>query len=150
MRTNLIKPVSEKKGGVLVFFALSLVALTAMAALALDVSHLYGVKSQLQVAANAAALAGANALTGSSDTVKKNSAAAEATTVASQNSADVYPAGSANAGQVIPVTLHAGDITSGNWNGTTFYGGRHPAKRGKSGSQPARCREPAEGPELAY
>ncbi len=76
MKTTLIKPVSEKKGGVLVFFALSLVALTAMAALALDVSHLYGVKSQLQVAADAAALAGANALTGSDATAMKTSAAA--------------------------------------------------------------------------
>ena len=68
----------------MVFFALSLVVLMGMAALALDVSHLYGVKSQLQVAADAAALAGANALTGSSDTVKKNNAADEATSVTSR------------------------------------------------------------------
>ncbi len=89
MKTALIKPVAGKKGGVLVIFALSLVALIAMAALALDVAHLYGVKSQLQVAADAAALAGANALEGSSDTVKKTNATTEAKNVALQNSADV-------------------------------------------------------------
>ena len=126
MRTNLIKPVSEKKGGVLVLFALSLVVLTAMAALALDVSHLYGVKSQLQVAADGAALAGANALEGSSSAIMTTNATAAAKNVASLNSADVYPSGSANAGQVIPVTLNGGDISCGNWNGTTFSAGGTP------------------------
>ncbi|MGC2424896.1 MAG: pilus assembly protein TadG-related protein [Nitrospirota bacterium] len=120
MKTTLIKPLSEKKGGVLIFFALSLIALTVVAGLALDAAHLYGVKSQLQVAADAAALAGANALTGTDATTMQTNATTEATTVGAANVADVYSSGTANAGQPIPVTLLPGDIICGIWDGTTF------------------------------
>lgn len=111
---------SEKKGSVLVFFALSLIVLTAMAGLALDVTHLYGVKSQLQLAADAAALAGAAAL--DSDPV------GSARTVAGRNFADVYPAGSASAGAPMPVSLASGppDIILGSYTGTTFTQGGSP------------------------
>jgi hypothetical protein len=120
MKTIFIKALSEKKGGVLVFFAFSLIALTAMAGLALDAAHLYGVKSQLQVAADAAALAGANAMTGSSATAMRTSATTAATTVAAANYADIYPSGGANAGEPMPVTLISGDVICGIWDGTTF------------------------------
>ncbi len=103
---------SEKKGSVLVFFAVSLIVLTAMAGLALDVTHLYGVKSQLQTAADAAALAGASALSGPSPTA---SATAAATAVGGENYADTD-----GSGNLIPVSLHENDIICGTWNGTTF------------------------------
>jgi Flp pilus assembly protein TadG len=117
MMKPMIKPLSNKRGGVLVFFAITLIVMMGMAGLAVDVAHLYGVKSQLQGAADAAALAGANALTGSTPVASATSAA---TTVAAANYADVYPPGVANAGTAIPVTLNSGDVTTGNWDGATF------------------------------
>jgi Flp pilus assembly protein TadG len=117
VKTNLIKPLSEKRGGVLVIFAVALIAMMGMAGLALDVAHLYGVKSQLQVAADAAALAGASVLTGPTAVTDATNAA---TSVGAANYADVYPTGAANAGEAIPVTLNTGDISTGNWNGATF------------------------------
>jgi Putative Flp pilus-assembly TadE/G-like len=119
MKTIFTKALSEKRGGVLVFFALALIALTAMAGLALDAAHLYGVKSQLQVAADAAALAGANALTGSSATAMRNNAFGAATTVAGRNYADADP----QTGLPRPVVLLPADVTCGIWNGTTFSPG---------------------------
>jgi Flp pilus assembly protein TadG len=107
-----MKPFSNKRGGVLVVFAVALIVMAAMAGLAVDVAHLYGVKSQLQVAADAAALAGANALTGSTPAA---SATTEATTVGAANYADAD-----SSGNQVKVALHAGDISTGNWDGTTF------------------------------
>jgi hypothetical protein len=112
MKNIFTKALSEKRGGVLVFFALSLVALTAMVGLALDAAHLYGVKSQLQVAADAAALAGANELTGSSAADMTNNATTAAINVAAANYADVDP----NTGQPKAVVLLPGDISIGNWD----------------------------------
>ena len=111
MKTTLIKSISNKKGGVLVVFAISLIVMTAMAGLALDVAHLYGVKSQLQVAADSAALAGANVLTGATPAA---SASAEATAAAAANFADVD-----SSGNPVTVALHPGDITCGCWDGAT-------------------------------
>ncbi len=97
----------------LVVFAISLIVMTAMAGLALDVAHLYGVKSQLQVAADAAALAGANQLTGSSPSAMIANATNAATTVGSLNAADAD-----SSGKPIPISLHTGDIVCGIWNPT--------------------------------
>jgi hypothetical protein len=54
------------KGQVLAIAALGIVALVAFAALAIDVGLAYAAKRQMQTAADAAAIAGANALLGSS------------------------------------------------------------------------------------
>ena len=127
------KPFSNKKGGVLVTFAIALIVMTAMAGLALDVAHLYGVKSQLQVAADAAASRGANALTGSTPAA---SATTEATTVGAAKFADVD-----SSGKPAAVSLHAGGHICGILGWDHFQSERHPlnavevvAKAGAIGS----------------
>ena len=57
----------SEKGAVMVIAALMMVTLLSIAAIALDVGHLYVVKAKLQSAADAAALAGATTLMDSHD-----------------------------------------------------------------------------------
>lgn len=136
MKTRIIK---NEKGFSLVFLALSIVVLFGFAALAIDVGHLYNVKNQLQVSADAAALAGAALLSG--DNLTQSAARAEAQAIASQNRADVAYDNSVpgvNEGEQIPVSLDAntanvvaGDIVVGNWNpsralGDQFHPGESP------------------------
>jgi Flp pilus assembly protein TadG len=58
------KFLTNKKGVALILVALAIFLLIALAALAIDIAYMYVVKNELQVAADAAALAGAAKLTG--------------------------------------------------------------------------------------
>ncbi len=49
----------ESRGQILIYLALTLILLFAFAGLAIDIAYMYFVKDELQVAADAAALAGA-------------------------------------------------------------------------------------------
>lgn len=128
METKILK---NEKGVSLVLLALAVVVIFGFGALAIDIGHLYNVKNQLQVAADAAALAGAARLVGENDLTQTN-ARNEAQRIAALNVADVaYDAvpgfgqspGAAE-GQPIPVSLQlpqeAGDIEVGNWDGAIF------------------------------
>ena len=64
---SISKALKNKKGITLVLLAFMLVVLIALAALAIDIAYMYVVKNELQVAADAAALAGAAKLTGATD-----------------------------------------------------------------------------------
>ena len=119
----------NNRGVSLVLLALSVVVIFGFAALAVDLGHLYNVKDQLQVAADAAALSGAAELGSSSDTTQ-TAARQAAQRIALKNAADVaYKSGipTASEGQPIPVLLDANnDIEVGNWNGTAFTAGATP------------------------
>jgi len=56
---KIARPIRGERGSILVITALSLVALVGFVGLALDLGHLYVVKTELQNAADAAALAAA-------------------------------------------------------------------------------------------
>jgi Flp pilus assembly protein TadG len=58
----IISKVKDQRGATAIVVALSMAALVGMAALAIDLSHLYVVKNELQNAADAGALAGARVL----------------------------------------------------------------------------------------
>lgn len=66
------KLIRNKKGITLILIALFLVLLLAFAALAIDISYMYLAKNELQVAADAAALAGAATITGEIDNTSIN------------------------------------------------------------------------------
>src|SRR5580700_595295 len=65
---NVSRERERQRGQTIVLVAISLVALLAMAALAIDVVTLYVARSEIQRAADAAALAGAKAIADSSVT----------------------------------------------------------------------------------
>lgn len=133
MKTKILK---NEKGVSLVLLALAVVVIFGFGALAIDIGHLYNVKNQLQVAADAAALAGAAKLVGEND-FTQTKARNEAQKIAALNVADVaydavealppYSPDGAAEGMPIPVALQrndandaGGDIVVGNWDGTTF------------------------------
>jgi hypothetical protein len=62
MRNGAVKRLERQRGAVAVMVALSMVALLAFAAVAVDIGHLYVVRNELQNSADAAALAGAPCL----------------------------------------------------------------------------------------
>jgi len=128
MKTKIL---NNEKGVSLVLLALGIVVIFGFGALAIDIGHLYNVKNQLQVAADAAALAGAAKIKVGNDTTQ-TPARNEAQKIAALNVADVaYDAvpgfgqspGAAE-GQPIPVSLKLpqadGDILVGNWDGAIF------------------------------
>jgi len=106
--------VLDERGVSLVLIALSIVVIFGFGALAIDIGHLYNVKDQLQIAADAAALAGAAKLDGTANPAQAE-ARAEAQRIAVKNVADVayadVPAAGeakfpgAKAGEAIPVAL---------------------------------------------
>jgi Flp pilus assembly protein TadG len=112
---RLLKYYKEKKGISLVLIALLLAVLFMLAGLAIDISYMYYVKNQLQVAADAAALAGVALISNSNDLVQAN-ARAEAIIFAAKNSAAGIPV------EVITDNTNTlsdnNDITVGNWNAT--------------------------------
>jgi Flp pilus assembly protein TadG len=69
---RLLKYYKEKKGISLVLIALLLAVLFMLAGMAIDISYMYYVKNQLQVAADAATLAGAANLAGGIDDTSVN------------------------------------------------------------------------------
>ena len=61
-RMSLLRPLGAHDGSAVIFVAVSLLLLLMFAALAIDVGHLYVVRTELQNAADAGALAGAQVL----------------------------------------------------------------------------------------
>ena len=132
---RLMKYYREKKGITLVLIALMLAVLLFFLGMAVDISYMYHVKNQLQVAADAAALAGASQLSsaiddGTSATFGQLPARREAWKFACRNRAtnqsvflvtnsstdcDAPPASGLNETS----NTSPGDIVVGNWNSTT-------------------------------
>ena len=75
---KIARPIRGERGSILVITALSLVALVGFVGLALDLGHLYVVKTELQNAADAAALAAAEMMDKSTDSLIKARTAAMA------------------------------------------------------------------------
>lgn len=103
----------SNRGIAVVYIALLLVVLLAFVGLAIDIGYMYVAKTQLQNAADAAALAGANLLDGTNATIQ-TAARQEAYKFAALNKA---------AGQNISIDLNTGnddkgDVVVGYWNGT--------------------------------
>ena len=95
----------REKGISVIFTALSLITIVPMVGLAIDAGILYTVKGKLQMAVDAAALAGARALSrGNDDTTQQSNAKAVAQAYAMMN----FPNGYFT---VASPTFNAGDIT---------------------------------------
>lgn len=101
----------DRSGTVLVYVGLSLPVMLALTALAVDFSHVYLERNRLQIAADAAALAGAAVLPDADDVVT------EAREFALANIPDV------GATTVLDET----DVTIGNWDGDAFTAAGLPA-----------------------
>lgn len=130
-----IKIITNTKGITLVVVALLIVILVTFVGLAVDIGYMYVTKGQLQIAADSAALAGADKMksvgTGTAnptDTVQ-SAARNEAITFAASNKA----AGTSvvisndNSNTLSAADVNPGnDIAVGNWNGTAFSAGTTP------------------------
>jgi hypothetical protein len=103
----------NKKGITLVWGAFFLVLCIMFLGLAVDIAYMYVVKNQLQVAADAAALAGTAKLDGTDSTIQTE-ARAEAVKFASANSAAGSMVVLASNGD--NTLSNTNDITVGNWN----------------------------------
>jgi Flp pilus assembly protein TadG len=124
-----VKALHNRRGVSLVFLAISIFVLLAFAGMAIDIAYMYFVKNELNVAADAAALAGAAELDGTNSTQQldareaawkfacKNKAAGQSVFLVSNSSVDCNnppPGGNLNSGNDAD-----GDIVVGNWNATT-------------------------------
>src|SRR4030066_827911 len=103
----------NKKGITLVWGAFFLILCLMFLGLAADIAYMYVVKNQLQVAADAASLAGAAELDGTTSTIQTE-ARAEAVEFASKNSAAGSMVVLASNGD--NTLSNTNDITVGNWN----------------------------------
>lgn len=108
-----LKVIKNRNGTVAVIIATSTVVFVGVAALAIDLGHLFVVRNELQNAADAGALAGARFL------YEKNGAAVSA----SANSV-AYNAAIANRSEKVPVDVHwsggnDGDVQRGHWSFAT-------------------------------
>ena len=104
----MIRPANRRagqRGSVLVLVAVMMVALTALAALVIDLGVFYVAAQQAQNVADAAALAGVGKLR---EGMSLTAASAEAVNVASKNSV-----------LGTPVTLASSDVVVGAWNSVT-------------------------------
>jgi Flp pilus assembly protein TadG len=103
----------DERGSIAVIAAVTLPILLGFAALAIDLSHVYVVRNELQNAADAGALAGARVLYNDSGTS------------VNENANQVgYDAAVANRGQKIPVEVNwqsgnEGDVQRGHWSFAT-------------------------------
>lgn len=93
----------SRRGTILIWVAALMIVLLGFTALAVDVGHLYAVQADLQLAADSAALAGAEGLT-----VGTSSARARAIQYAAKNDAN---------GQ--PVSISDSNVEFGLWNSTS-------------------------------
>lgn len=117
------KFISKEQGFVIVYVAIALIAIIAIAGLVIDIGYMYVVKGQLQNAADAASLAGAAKLDGTND-LSQNIAREEAKKFALKNIAGGKPVVLASNGS--NELSDENDITVGNWNGTTYTPGGLP------------------------
>jgi Flp pilus assembly protein TadG len=112
------------RGIAVIYIALLLVALVAFVGLAIDIGYMYVTKTQLQNAADSAALAGASQMksvgTGTADPndLVQSPARTEAISFAAKNTATKVPIVISNDGS--NTLSDSNDITVGNWNGTTY------------------------------
>lgn len=111
-----IGKLKNERGAALVFIAVGLVVLLALAGLAIDLGYMYVAKGQLQNAADSAALAGAGRLDGT-NSFAQYSARNAAVSFAQKNTA---------AGESVAISSNlsnsqnsSNDVTVGNWNGIT-------------------------------
>lgn len=106
------KKKNKENGAVLVFVALLLIVFVGIAALALDIGHLYVVRNELQNAADAGALAGADSLyIGTAVNSGANQIAAD---TATQNQSE-----RAAVELVFNAAANSGDVQRGHWNPLT-------------------------------
>ena len=112
------------RGIAVIYIALLLVALVAFVGLAIDIGYMYVTKTQLQNAADSAALAGASQAksvgTGTADPndLVQSPARTEAISFAAKNTATKVPIVISNDGT--NTLSDSNDITVGNWNGTIY------------------------------
>lgn len=103
--------ISDKHGVTAVIVGVSLLMLVSFAALAIDISHLFVVRNELQNAADSAALAGARDLY-----------LADGTAVNTGANTTAYNAAVSNMSESVPVDVHGlqgGDIQRGHWSFAT-------------------------------
>lgn len=112
----------NQRGVTLVYFALAIVVLLAMAALAIDMGFMYSSRAQLKVAADAGALAGADRMLEIGKPAPTTTEQVDIKSVA-QNIAQLNKAANANvvlknngSNTIDP----ANDLALGHWNGSTF------------------------------
>jgi Flp pilus assembly protein TadG len=96
---------NNRKGGVLIFVAVAMVAFAAITSLVIDVAHLRVVKMQLQFAADAAARSAAAGMS-------SGTATSDAIAAAALISVDGTP-----------VALQNSDVVTGTWSNSTFTAG---------------------------
>lgn len=107
----LCKRLQDNSGGVAIIVGISMIVLMGFAALAIDLSHLFVVKNELQNAADAAALAGARVLYNDDGTMINQSA-----------NQTGYDAAVLNKSENVSVDVHAlqdGDVQRGHWSFAT-------------------------------
>lgn len=108
----------KQRGTALVFVVLTLITIFSFAALAIDVGYLFVVRNQLQNAADAAALAGANYLYG--DLYKTSSVSCVQSNVIFPNwsCAEANTTSAIQLNKATNTTLTDGQVASGYWNVT--------------------------------
>jgi len=125
----------KQRGVVIVWFALFMLLMLGFIALGIDVAKLMTAKTQLQNAADAAALAGASAVDWTNGHLMPDTALVRAQLAASQNKAFIDKSE--------PVTLAAGDVE--------FVSCREAARRARAdGGLPSRRLEPVVVDEAIY
>lgn len=134
-RAEKSRPAGDSRGVAVIYIALILLVLVAFVGLAIDIGFMYVAKSQLQNAADAAALAGSARLTGEIDSSTasfyQSDARQEAWTFACKNKAanqSVYIQTNSSLSCETPpdaselnatANSDAGDLIVGNWNSTS-------------------------------
>lgn len=112
----------NERGATLVYFALAIVVLLAMAALAVDMGFMYSSRAQLKVASDAGALAGADRMLQIGKPAPTTAEQADIKGVA-QNIAQLNKAANANVALKNNGSNNIGpanDLALGHWNGSTF------------------------------
>lgn len=113
-KLELIKETYNQRGVVLVLVAILLVVFIGVAAIALDVGHLYLVRNELQNAADSGALAGARELYLDTNAATPNAGANQiANSAATQNFSEKV------AVEVIDPLSNLGDVQRGHWSFTS-------------------------------
>jgi hypothetical protein len=110
-RRNMISRASDESGAIAVIVAIAIPVLLAFAALAIDLSHLYVVRNELQNAADAGALAGARFLYNDSGTSVNEGANQIAHDAAVANKSDEKPIVEVNW-----ISGNEGDVQRGHWS----------------------------------
>lgn len=107
-RSRFILRLKDERGVVAIIVGLSIVMFVGFAALAIDIGHLYGVRNELQNAADAGALAGARFLY-TEDGTAVNAGANQL----------AYEAATANMSEKNAVEVNEGDVQRGHWSFST-------------------------------